>query len=123
MIKVEGIQKTIQTLSLIRRPAKKRSFFRKQYHKDFVAPGNISFEIGAGQTPGIIGMNGAGKSTLLKLLSVIIIPDSGTIRIAVKVTGRFELRTGLNERDDRFGIYLGMSQIITDYDPFTSPRW
>ena len=42
---------------------------------------NISFEIGAGETLGIIGQNGAGKSTLLKSLSGIVIPDSGFIQI------------------------------------------
>ncbi len=46
-----------------------------------MAPGNISFEIGAGQTLGIIGQNGAGKYTLLKILSGIVIPDSSTIQI------------------------------------------
>jgi len=51
--------------------------------------------------PGIIGWNGAGKSPLLKILSGIVIPDSGSILIAVKVTGLPEPGTGFNERDDR----------------------
>jgi lipopolysaccharide transport system ATP-binding protein len=95
MIKVEGISKKFK---LYRSPADrlKEIIFRKQYHKDFVALDNISFEIGAGQTLGIIGQNGAGKSTLLKILSGIVIPDSGTIRIDGKVTGLLELGTGFN---------------------------
>jgi ABC-type polysaccharide/polyol phosphate transport system ATPase subunit len=95
MTKVEGISKRFK---LYRSPADrlKEIFFRKQYHTDFVALDNISFEIGAGQTLGIIGQNGAGKSTLLKILSGIMIPDTGTIQVDGKVTGLLELGTGFN---------------------------
>jgi|WetSurMetagenome_2_1015567.scaffolds.fasta_scaffold01392_8 ABC-type polysaccharide/polyol phosphate transport system ATPase subunit len=95
MIKVEGISKKFK---LYRSPADRlrEIIFRKPYHKDFIALDNISFEIGAGQTLGIIGQNGAGKSTLLKILSGIVIPDYGTIRIDGKVTGLLELGTGFN---------------------------
>jgi lipopolysaccharide transport system ATP-binding protein len=95
MIKVEGISKKFK---LYHSPADrlKEIIFRKQYHKDFVAIDNISFEIGAGETLGIIGQNGAGKSTLLKILSGIVIPDRGNIQIDGKVTGLLELGTGFN---------------------------
>jgi len=95
MIKVEGISKQFK---LYRSPADrlKEIIFRKKYHKDFVALDNISFEIGPGETLGIIGQNGAGKSTLLKILSGIVIPDKGTIQIDGKVTGLLELGTGFN---------------------------
>jgi len=95
MIKVEGISKKFK---LYHSPADrlKEIIFRKQYHKDFVALDNISFEIGTGHTLGIIGQNGAGKSTLLKILSGIVIPDSGSIQIDGKVTGLLELGTGFN---------------------------
>lgn len=95
MIKVEGISKRFK---LYRSPAHrlKEILFRKSYHKDFVALDDISFEIGPGQTLGIVGQNGAGKSTLLKILSGIVIPDTGTISIDGKVTGLLELGTGFN---------------------------
>ncbi len=95
MIKVEGLSKEFK---LYRSPADrlKEILFRKQYHKDFVALENISFEIAPGQILGIIGQNGAGKSTLLKILSGIVIPDSGSIQIDGKVTGLLELGTGFN---------------------------
>ena len=95
MIKVAGISKKFK---LYHSPADrlKEILFCKQYHKDFVALDNISFEIGAGETLGIIGQNGAGKSTLLKILSGIVIPDSGSIQIDGKVTGLLELGTGFN---------------------------
>jgi ABC-type polysaccharide/polyol phosphate transport system ATPase subunit len=95
MIKVEGISKQFK---LYRSPADrlKEILFRRPYHKDFVALENISFEISPGQTLGIIGQNGAGKSTLLKILSGIVIPDTGIISIDGKVTGLLELGTGFN---------------------------
>jgi len=95
MIKVEGISKKFK---LYRSPADRlrEIFFQRPYHKDFVALENISFEIGPGQTLGIVGNNGAGKSTLLKILSGIVIPDTGTISIEGKVTGLLELGTGFN---------------------------
>jgi ABC-type polysaccharide/polyol phosphate transport system ATPase subunit len=95
MIKVEGISKQFK---LYRSPADrlKEIVYRRKYHKDFVALDNISFEVKNGETLGIIGQNGAGKSTLLKILSGIVIPDSGTIKVDGKVTGLLELGTGFN---------------------------
>jgi len=115
MIKVEGISKKFK---LYHSPADrlKEIVSGKKYHKDFVALDNISFGIGAGETLGIIGQNGAGKSTLLKILSGIVIPDSGTIRIDGKVTGLLELGTGFNfemtgiENIYMNGLLIGMTR-------------
>ena len=95
MIKVERVSKNFK---LYHSPSErlKEIVYRKKYHKDFTALDNISFEVDAGETLGIIGQNGAGKSTLLKILSGIIIPDSGTISVNGKVTGLLELGTGFN---------------------------
>jgi ABC-type polysaccharide/polyol phosphate transport system ATPase subunit len=115
MIKVEGISKQFK---LYRSPADrlKEIVYRKKYHKDFVALDNISFEVKNGETLGIIGQNGAGKSTLLKILSGIVIPDSGTIKVDGKVTGLLELGTGFNaemtglENIYMNGTLIGMSK-------------
>lgn len=42
---------------------------------------NISFHIAPGEKVGIIGQNGAGKTTLLRVISGILKPDDGFIRI------------------------------------------
>lgn len=115
MIKVEEISKRFK---LYHSPSDrlKEILFRKPYHKDFTALENISFEIHEGETLGIIGQNGAGKSTLLKILSGVVIPDSGTIQIDGKVTGLLELGTGFNyemtglENIYMNGTLLGMTR-------------
>jgi ABC-2 type transport system ATP-binding protein len=49
--------------------------------KDIVAVDGISFEIGAGEMVGYIGVNGAGKSTTIKMLTGILVPSGGTVRV------------------------------------------
>jgi ABC-2 type transport system ATP-binding protein len=41
----------------------------------------ITFEIPKGEIFGILGPNGSGKSTLVRMLSTLILPDSGELRI------------------------------------------
>jgi len=53
---------------------------RKEYDS-FVAVDNLSFEIEKGEIFGIVGPNGAGKTTTLKMLSGLITPTRGNIRI------------------------------------------
>ena len=43
---------------------------------------NISFTIDEGEFVGIMGPSGAGKSTLLNVLSSIVLPTAGIVRIA-----------------------------------------
>jgi ABC-2 type transport system ATP-binding protein len=42
----------------------------------------LSFEIGAGEMVGYIGPNGAGKSTTIKMLTGILVPTGGHLRVA-----------------------------------------
>jgi len=57
-----------------------KSFFKRNYIY-IEAVKNVSFEIKKGEIVGYIGPNGAGKSTTIKMLSGILIPDSGKIEV------------------------------------------
>jgi ABC-type polysaccharide/polyol phosphate transport system ATPase subunit len=57
---------------------------------------DVSLAIGSGEKVAILGPNGSGKSTLLKLLSGILRPSSGTIRIDGTVTPLIELGVGFD---------------------------
>ena len=46
---------------------------------------DVSFELQSAEVCGLLGENGAGKSTLVKVLSGVVAPDAGTIRIDGKL--------------------------------------
>ncbi|WP_414622008.1 ABC transporter ATP-binding protein [Calothrix sp. CCY 0018] len=56
-------------------------FFRRKY-REIKAVNNVSFEIAPGEVVGFLGANGAGKTTTLKMLTGLIHPSSGNIRVA-----------------------------------------
>src|SRR5213593_5316866 len=66
-----------------------RSFVRRQ-RRDVNAVAGITFRIEAGEVVGFLGPNGAGKTTTLKVLSGLLYPTAGSVRVAGFVPQRRE---------------------------------
>lgn len=75
----------------------------------------INFTVERGEVLAIIGHNGAGKSTLLKLLSRVLPPSNGIVKVNGTVAPMLELGAGFNPElsgEDNiflFGVLLGNS--------------
>lgn len=72
------------------------SINRKIYHKEFYAISDFNLNILKGETIGLLGKNGAGKSTLLKLITGVLSPTSGNIKVNGKIAALLELGAGFN---------------------------
>jgi len=71
--------------------------------QDTVAVDNVSMKIARGELFGLLGPNGAGKSTLTKMLSGMINPTSGTIKVG-----------GYNIRDDPMKVKESLGVVPQD---------
>lgn len=63
------------------------------------AVNDISFDVKEGEIFGFLGPNGAGKSTTIKMLTTLLLPTSGTLRLA-----GHNVLTDKNEVRKSFGI-------------------
>ena len=79
-------------------------------HEDVMVLKGVSFQVRRGEAIGIIGRNGCGKSTTLKLLTRILYPTQGTIRIKGRVSSLIELGAGFHpDMTGRENIYTNAS--------------
>lgn len=69
---------------------------RKSYHKPFSALKDVDLTVYKGECIGIIGTNGSGKSTLLKIITGVLRPTSGEVRLEGHVSSLLELGAGFN---------------------------
>ncbi|MCX6695645.1 MAG: ABC transporter ATP-binding protein, partial [Candidatus Altiarchaeota archaeon] len=83
------------------------SFKGHRRNEEFWALKNINFKVEKGESLGVIGGNGSGKSTLLKLITNILRPTTGTIKVHSRITSFLELGVGFQQDlTARENIYL-----------------
>ena len=92
-------------------------FIKRQLEfEEFNALTNVSFSVNKGDILGVIGYNGAGKSTMLKVISGIMKPTNGSIKVDGVISPLIELGSGfdmeLTARENIFlnGYILGYSK-------------
>ncbi len=73
------MQKTAIQVRNLRKSFHKRNGFRKK--TELWAVDDVSFSVAQGETYGLLGPNGSGKSSLIRILSTLLIADSGYVNL------------------------------------------
>ena len=115
-IRVQGVgkcyhiySKPLDRLKQFFLPGLRRLFglSRADYHREFWALKDVTFEVRRGETVGIVGRNGAGKSTLLQLICGTLTPSCGTLETNGRIAALLELGSGFNpEFTGRENVFL-----------------
>ncbi len=85
---------------------------RKKCYTEHYALNHINFEVNKGETVGIIGTNGSGKSTILKIITGVLNPTEGEIKVNGRISALLELGAGFNmEYTGIENIYLNGTMI------------
>jgi ABC-type polysaccharide/polyol phosphate transport system ATPase subunit len=84
-----------------------RRLQRQVRFADFYALDGVSLGVRQGEIFGVIGRNGAGKSTLLKVVSRVLVPTRGRVRLRGRVSPLLELGAGFHpELTGRENVFL-----------------
>jgi ABC-type polysaccharide/polyol phosphate transport system ATPase subunit len=93
-------------------PAGVKSLFSTNHRdelkaQEFWAVRDVSFQVRRGEAVGIIGANGSGKSTTLKLLSGILKPTQGSLKVNGRLSALIEVAAGFHpDLTGRENVYL-----------------
>lgn len=87
-------------------------FSKKKRYKEHYALQNVSFDVKEGECVGIIGVNGSGKSTVLKIITGVLHPTEGEVRVDGRISALLELGAGFNmEYSGLENVYLNGTMI------------
>lgn len=83
----------------------------KKTYKDVHALNGVSFEVDKGEIFGIIGPDGAGKTSLFRILTTLLLPDSGTAIVDGNdvVKEYKQIRKKVGYMPGRFSLYQDLS--------------
>jgi ABC-2 type transport system ATP-binding protein len=84
----------------------------KTYDKgNVMAVDKVSFEVKPGELFGLIGPDGAGKTSIFRILTTVLLPDSGTAKLAGfdVVKNYREIRNRVGYMPGRFSLYQDLT--------------
>ena len=85
---------------------------RKKLYKEHYALHDVNFDIYEGECVGIIGTNGSGKSTILKIITGVLTPTQGEVKVDGRISALLELGAGFNmEYSGLENVYLNGTMI------------
>jgi ABC-2 type transport system ATP-binding protein len=84
----------------------------KTFNKNTItAVNNVSFDVAQGELFGIIGPDGAGKTTLFRVLTTLLLPDSGSATVANLdiITNFKQIRNEVGYMPGKFSLYQDLT--------------